>query len=391
VIEMDLNPNKRMIIEAAEKLFATKGFVETNISDISSTVGVSDSTIYEHFKNKEDILFAIPQKETQELIDRNNRHLRGIVGSDVKLRKLIWNYLEFLLESRDYSTLVLFALRPNRDFYKNENYGLLKEFTKIYKSIIVEGQAEGKFLPDISPTLFIKLIMGIVDHLLLTYYIENKPEDPMSLFDDMMDLLMNAIACKNHKSEIRDKRIKILNAATDIFSKIGYQKARIQDIARLAGIGDATIYKYFKGKEEILYSLPISHTNALIESHQAHLRGITEISEKIRLLIQHYLHFMTNHPNYASVCVFELRYNKDFYKTEGYQLFKQFARFFYDAINEGMSTGVFRNTINPYVAVKMIFGVIDHIIITWIVFGRPQSPILYSDDISKLVLNAFTP
>jgi TetR/AcrR family transcriptional regulator, fatty acid metabolism regulator protein len=391
VTEIDLNPNKQMIIETAEKLFATQGFTETNISDISNIVGVSDSTIYEHFKNKEDILFAIPQKETQELIDRNNRHLRGLVGSEIKLRKLIWNYMEFLLENRDYSTLLLFALRPNRDFYKNGNYGLLKEFTNIYKSVIVEGQKEGKFLPDIRPTLFIKLIMGIVDHILLTYYLENEPEDPMTLFDDMMDLLMSAITQKNDKSKIRDKRIKIQNAATEIFSKVGYQKARIQDIAKLAGVGDATIYKYFKGKEDILFSLPINHTNALIESHQAHLRGITEITEKIRLLIQHYLHFMNNHKNYASICVFELRYNKDFYRTDGYGLFKQFARFFYDAVVDGMSKGVFRKTINPYVAVKMIFGVIDHVIITWVVFGRPQSPMVYSDDISNLVLNALQP
>ncbi len=387
----NLNPNKKMIIETAENLFATKGFAETNISDISSIVGVSDSTIYEHFKNKEDILFAIPQKETQELIDRNNRHLRGLVGSEIKLRKLIWNYMEFLLEKRDYSALLLFALRPNRDFYKNENYGLLKEFTKIYKSVILSGQEEGIFLPDISPTLFIKLIMGVVDHILLTHYIENKPEDPMTLFDDMMDLLINAITPKTVGSKIRDKRIRIFQAATDVFSKVGYQKARIQDIARCAGVGDATIYKYFKGKEDILFSLPIEHTNTLIESHQAHLRGITEITEKIRFLIQHYLHFLNNHKNYASICIFDLRYNKDFYKTDGYQLFKQYARFFYDTVHEGISKGIFRKTINPYIAIKMIFGVIDHIIITWIVFGRPQSPMVFSDDISNLVLNSLEP
>ena len=387
----ELNPNKKMIIETAEKLFAKKGYIETNISDISSIVGVSDSTIYEHFKNKEDILFAIPQKETQELIDRNNRHLRGLVGSEIKLRKLVWNYMEFLLENKDYSTLLLFALRPNRDFYKNENYTLLRKFTDIYKSVIVEGQNEGKFLPDISPTLFIKLIMGIVDHILLTYYLESNPEDPMTLFDDMMDLLMSAFTYKNNMKKIRDKRIRIQNAATEIFASIGYQKTRIQDIAKLAGVGDATIYKYFKGKEDILFSLPIDNTSALIESHHAHLCGITDISDKIRLLIQHYLHFMNNHKHYASICVFELRYNKDFYETEGYGLFKKFARYFYDAILEGMKIGVFRDNINPYVALKMIFGVIDHIIITWIVFGRPQSPMVYSDDISNLVLNSFKP
>ncbi len=386
-----LNPNKKLIIETAEKLFAEQGFAATNIADISAIVGVGDSTIYEHFENKEDILFAIPQQKTQELIDRNADHLRGLVGVEVKLRKLVWNYIEFLLKNKAYATLILFELRPNRRFYLNENYKLLRQFIHAYKEVIIEGQQSGKFISDISPTLFVKLIMGIVDHILVTYYIENRPADPMAHFEEMIDLLMSAITKKSKPAKSRDKRIKILNAAAGIFSNVGFQKARIQDIAKAAGVGDATIYQYFKNKEDILFSMSTENTNNMIAVYNDRLNGISDISDKIRVMIQDYLHYMNNNKEYASICVFELRYNRDFYKTEGYQLFKQFSRYYYDAITDGINQKIFKESINPYIATKMIFGVIDHIILTWIVFGNPQSPIIHSDAIGNLIVNALIP
>ena len=73
---------KESILEAAEIMFSIRGFSDTKISDISGSVGVSDSTLYEHFENKEDILFTIPREKTQRLIDINDRHLRGLRGED---------------------------------------------------------------------------------------------------------------------------------------------------------------------------------------------------------------------------------------------------------------------------------------------------------------------
>ena len=107
-----------MILRLAEEMFAGSGFHNTTISHISSEVGISESTIYEHFKNKADILFSIHLEKVQELIDLNERHLRGLEGARVKLRKLIWNYLEFLINNNTFCNIALFERRPNRFFYE---------------------------------------------------------------------------------------------------------------------------------------------------------------------------------------------------------------------------------------------------------------------------------
>ncbi|CAA6807102.1 MAG: TetR/AcrR family transcriptional regulator [uncultured Thiotrichaceae bacterium] len=48
-------------------------------------------------------------------------------------------------------------------------------------------------------------------------------------------------------------RIKILEAAVDVIIEKGYKSASMREIARRAGVGDATIYNYFPSKEKLLY------------------------------------------------------------------------------------------------------------------------------------------
>ena len=44
---------------------------------------------------------------------------------------------------------------------------------------------------------------------------------------------------------------KIVGIASSVFSKFGFKKATMEDIAKAAGMGKSSIYYYFKSKEEI--------------------------------------------------------------------------------------------------------------------------------------------
>jgi TetR/AcrR family fatty acid metabolism transcriptional regulator len=379
---------KEMILKTAEKMFAAKGFALTKISDLSSSVGISDSTVYEHYRNKEDILFTIPREATHRLIQINDQHLGGLLGAEIKLRKLIWNYLEFMSSNEYYTTLFLFELRANRTFYETRNFELIKTFTKVYRDVIVEGQKEGEFNPTLSPSLVLKMIFGAIEHILITWLSQNNPKSPTECFEAMIDLLFHSIKDERKGSSNEDKRKQILNAAAQVFSKMGRHKARIQDIARLAGVGDGTIYQYFRNKEEILFTLPIENTKELIGIQQEHLNGIRDTDLKLSFLIKDYLQYCESHKEYSSIVLFDLRYNRSFYQTEGYRLFRDFARIFYDTIVAGKEQGNYRRAADPYLAVKLIFGLIDHSILSWIIFGRPQKIINLSDPICDLVLSA---
>lgn len=59
---------KNEILDAAEKLFGAKGFDHTSTNDIINEIGIARGTLYYHFKSKEDILDAMIERITRQLI-----------------------------------------------------------------------------------------------------------------------------------------------------------------------------------------------------------------------------------------------------------------------------------------------------------------------------------
>ncbi|HZB15663.1 MAG TPA: TetR/AcrR family transcriptional regulator [Nitrososphaeraceae archaeon] len=55
-----------------------------------------------------------------------------------------------------------------------------------------------------------------------------------------------------YKTEVKEK---IVQAAITTFSKYGYDKTRMDDIAKSAKLGKGTLYLYFKSKEELFYAI----------------------------------------------------------------------------------------------------------------------------------------
>lgn len=65
-----------------------------------------------------------------------------------------------------------------------------------------------------------------------------------------------------YKTEVKEK---IVQAALTTFSKYGYDKTRMDDIAENAKISKGTLYLYFKSKEKLFYVISENSTKELKE------------------------------------------------------------------------------------------------------------------------------
>jgi AcrR family transcriptional regulator len=65
---MNMNEKSILIIEAASKLFSTKGFFSTSVQDIAESCSVSKASIYQLFSSKEDILFQLLKYYRDQII-----------------------------------------------------------------------------------------------------------------------------------------------------------------------------------------------------------------------------------------------------------------------------------------------------------------------------------
>lgn len=188
---------RNLILDVAMEEFAKKSFSDTNISDISSKLKISDATIYQYFENKEDLLFAIPEKKMKEANEQLELHLLGIRGDDNKLRKFIWFYFWFFENNQDWANIVILILRTSRRFLKAKGYNLVQEFAKILLRIIEDGKREGFFRPEIDAYVVRSLILGVIEHLAQFWLLKEKPSGFLLERVDMVsDLILRALRNK---------------------------------------------------------------------------------------------------------------------------------------------------------------------------------------------------
>lgn len=183
----------------------------------------------------------------------------------------------------------------------------------------------------------------------------------------------------------------LLRLAQEIFAKKGFSNATITEIAEAAGVREAAIYNHFKSKEDLLFNIPVPTTEFLIDNLREHLEGLSGAANKLRKLISHYMDFMENRPDYATIILFELRFNRRFYESAAYTSFKRYNQVVMKILDEGAKEGVFRNDVRLSLMRNMIFGAIDHIILSWLLFKRPNSLTQQVDDLNDLILNAIRP
>ena len=72
-IVKDAAERKNEILDAAEELFAAKGYEATSTGDILDRVGIARGTLYYHFQSKEDILDALTERINGNLIAKAER------------------------------------------------------------------------------------------------------------------------------------------------------------------------------------------------------------------------------------------------------------------------------------------------------------------------------
>lgn len=184
---------KQQIIQAAIEVFSKSNFQNASISEIAQKADIAEGTIYQYFKNKEDLFFSIPAQKTKEFCEELDLHLQGIHDAVSKIRKLIWYYLYFFKMNPDYARTLMLEMRVSKSFIQSKTYGSLKEFTDKVIEIIKEGQEEGIVRKDINLYLIRELVLGILEHRVTRWLLKEENYDLLENYSEVFDLIFNGI------------------------------------------------------------------------------------------------------------------------------------------------------------------------------------------------------
>jgi AcrR family transcriptional regulator len=173
----------------------------------------------------------------------------------------------------------------------------------------------------------------------------------------------------------------ILSTAADLFRVRGYRATTLDDIAARLGMSKASLYTYFRGKEEILAEI----SRLTIETFS---RGLAEISraplsppEKLRQVIYRHVRFVVSHRSFLTVFFSE---EASLPARSARALARQKDR--YDKaleaiVRQGIRRGFFR-PVPPRLVVYGLLGMVN-----WLYkWYNPRGP-LGPDDIARVFLS----
>jgi len=180
-------------MESAEELFASRGFHQTTIADISLHSGMHEASIFQHFKTKENLLVSIPERRLKRTLAGITEHLQGMKGAEPKLRKLMRHQLRDLSVNRAYTSILLLELRTLPAFYSSQAYKNTHGFRRLVRSIVQEGRDSGAFRKDFKTDYYLHLIQGAFEHEALARMMLSKRKATIGETELMINLLLGAV------------------------------------------------------------------------------------------------------------------------------------------------------------------------------------------------------
>ena len=92
-----------------------------------------------------------------------------------------------------------------------------------------------------------------------------------------------------------ERRIRILDAAVEVFAEYGYAQAKMQDIAARAGVVPSVLYDHFDSKRELHITLLELRAQQLRDRSLRRVEGAS-VEELVRASIANYFEFVEEDP-----------------------------------------------------------------------------------------------
>ena len=174
------------IMEAAEELFAEKGFDGTSVRDVAKEAGVNLAMISYYFGSKEKLMESLfkyrgefIKMQLESMIE--NKELSSLE----KVYALIDNYIERIMKQQCFHKIMareqMFDLKGTTT---QLIYELKRTNQELVKKLIQEGQKKGDFKKNIDVPLMMATLVGTTSHLVTTQHYYRKLNNLESLSDE---------------------------------------------------------------------------------------------------------------------------------------------------------------------------------------------------------------
>ena len=155
---------RRLILDAAVRVFARKGYHTCRVGDIAEEAGVAHGLLYHYFRSKEVLLETIFRETWRDVLDA----VRSVEESDETARDRLAGVAKILLRSwrRDPDLVRVLVREVTRSSHLQQRIDEIDQAFAGLERIIARGQEEGEFRTDLNPRMVSYVFYGALEEIL---------------------------------------------------------------------------------------------------------------------------------------------------------------------------------------------------------------------------------
>ncbi len=166
---------RRVILDAAVRVFARQGFHTCRVADIADEARVAYGLVYHYFSSKEEILDTL-------FVDRWGLMLEAIAeadGEEASPRDKLAAIAAFIVDSYRYDpelmkVIIVEVTRAANTFGRTHLADIREAYQQI-ASIVARAQDEGLFRPEIDPGFAALVFYGLIEQVLTSWIFAEEP------------------------------------------------------------------------------------------------------------------------------------------------------------------------------------------------------------------------
>jgi TetR/AcrR family transcriptional regulator, fatty acid metabolism regulator protein len=157
---------RRVILDAAVRVFARQGFHTCRVSDIADEAGVAYGLVYHYFQSKDQILDTLFLERWKVLL----RAIREVDGHDEPAREKLGHVAGFIVESYRHDPelmqVIIVEVTRAASTFGRTHLGVIREAYDAIAEIVRKAQVAGEFRSDISPDFAALAFYGAIEQVL---------------------------------------------------------------------------------------------------------------------------------------------------------------------------------------------------------------------------------
>jgi TetR/AcrR family transcriptional regulator, fatty acid metabolism regulator protein len=166
---------RRLLLDAAVKVFARKGYHAARVGDIAKEAGVAYGLLYHYFRSKDEILETIFRETWGAMLES----VRGVEDAGGPAREQVRRVASIVLRGyvRNPDLIRVLVREVTRSPHLQAEVEEIGHATDELERIVRTGQENGEFRTTLPPRLAAAIFYGALESILTGWVLGTPPED----------------------------------------------------------------------------------------------------------------------------------------------------------------------------------------------------------------------